>query len=346
MAAQTTKPKPKPGTKKTATSAKGTTPAKGTAGKRTVTSAKGKTKGKPTTKVVKPDTSLAKNSQNKTTIDVSSTALVDTTKKVAAATPVNFVRPLDGFYKKTDVQNATPTPYPNLREADALFSKTIWQEIDLREKMNQYMLSPQSRLIDVIMDAIAAGELTAYDPTPTKDDPGGDKFSAVLTPAQAKARMADSVMVDKVDKATGDKIGAEMKAGEFNPDSVVRFRIKEYWLFDKQRSIFEPRIIGIAPMIKLKVGGVDLDYQPAFWLYMPEARQVLATKEVAMRHNDATSLTYDQVFLKRIFHSYIVKESNEKDERIKDYAQGIDRLYEAEKIKKSLMDWEINLWQY
>jgi len=274
-------------------------------------------------------------------------AAVDTSKKQVAAAPAKpFDRPLDGYYKKANILSAKVTPYPNLRESDVAYAKRVWREIDVRDKMNQYLASPKRRLIDIFMDAIAAGELTAYDPNPTKEDPNGDEFSRPLTPAQAKAKMADSVLVDKFDKNTGDKIGSTMTAGEFNPDSVVKFRIKEDWVFDRQRSIFEPRIIGIAPMIKIKAAGLNLDYQPAFWIYFPDARQILATKEAVNRNSDATGLSFDDVFMKRIFASYIVKVSNDKDERIKDYAQGIDKLYEAEKIKKQLMDWELNLWSY
>ncbi|MBE9585658.1 gliding motility protein GldN [Mucilaginibacter sp. JRF] len=258
-----------------------------------------------------------------------------------------YDRPLDGYYTKTNFEERKVTPYPNLRQADVIFAKRVWREIDVREKMNQYLASPKSRLIDVLMAAIDAGELTAYDPTPNpaKGDPSGDAFSTPLTGGQAKARMADSAVVDQFD-ADGNKIGSRVQAGEFNPDSVIKFRIKEDWVFDKQRSVFEPRIIGIAPLIRFQVEGLETDYQPAFWVYFPEARQVLATKEAVSRNNDATGLSFDDVFLKRLFSSYIVKASNEKDERIKDYAQGIDRLYESERIKKSLMDWELTLWQY
>jgi gliding motility associated protien GldN len=270
---------------------------------------------------------------------------IDTTKKLSKVPAKPFDRPLDGYYKKTNILSAKVTPYPNLRESDVAFAKRVWREIDLREKMNQYLASPKQRLIDVLMDAIAAGELTAYDPTPNKTDIGGDSFSTPLTPAQAKSKMADSSVVDKFDK-DGNKIKSVLQAGEFNPDSVVKFRLKEDWVFDKQRSIFEPRIIGIAPMVKPKAGGLDLDYQPAFWIYFPDARQVLATKEAISRNNDATGLSFDDVFMKRIFASYIVKVSNDKDERIKDYATGIDKLYESEKVKKTLMDWELNLWSY
>ncbi len=267
------------------------------------------------------------------------------TKAVTQAKP--FERPLDGYYKKTNILSARVTPYANLREADVVFQKRVWREIDLREKMNQYLGSPKARLVDVLMNAVMAGELTAYDPTPTKDDPNGDSFSFPLKPDQAMAKFADSSVVDQFDPKTGDKIGSKIVAGEFNADSVIKFRVKEDWVFDRQRSIFEPRIVGIAPMVKPKIGnGVDADYQPAFWIYFPEARQVLAVKEAMSRNSDATGLSFDDVFMKRIFSSYIVKQSNDKDERIKDYAQGIDRLYESERIKKSLMDWELGLWSY
>jgi len=315
-------------------------------GMATYAQTKPKTKPKPKPKTAKSAATKPKVDTSKNRPVVTSTVLADTTKK---GIPPNFTPPLDGYYVKSAVSTAKPTPYPSLREADVVFQKRIWREIDLRERMNQYMASPKGRLIDVLMDAISAGELTAYDPTPNpgKDDPNGDQFQTPLTAEQAKIKLADSVLVQIVDKATGDVTGTRRAAGEFNPDSIIKFRIKEDWIFDRQRSVFEPRIIGIAPLIKIKAAGLEsADYQPAFWINFPEARRILATKEIVMRHNDASGLSFDQAFLKRIFSSYIVKQSNEKDERIKDYMQGIDRLYEAERIKKSLMDWELDLWKY
>ncbi|MEO6524208.1 MAG: gliding motility protein GldN [Mucilaginibacter sp.] len=273
---------------------------------------------------------------------VTQTALVDTSKKKA---PI-LDRPLDGYYKKINTENAQPVAYTSVRQADVVFARRIWREIDLREKMNQYLASPKARLIDVLMDAIKNDELRVFDATPTKESPNGDDFATPLTSAQAMSKMADSVLVSTIDKNTGEKTGTRKVLSEFNPDSVVKFRIKEDWIFDKQRSVYEPRIIGIAPLIQIVAGGEKLDYQPAFWIYFPEARPILAAKEVSRKNNDAGNLSFDQIFLKRIFASYIVKESNDKDVRIKDYTNGIDRLYESERIKKSLLDWELNLWQY
>ncbi|MFD2145072.1 type IX secretion system ring subunit PorN/GldN [Mucilaginibacter antarcticus] len=258
-----------------------------------------------------------------------------------------FEKLTDGYYVTTDIEKAVPTPYHQVRQADIIYKKRIWREIDLREKMNQFMASPKGRLIDALMDAISTGELTAFDPTPTKDDPNGDSgWSNRLTAEQAKLKLSDSSRVD-IFNANGEKTGTRMAASDFQADSVIKFRIKEDWIFDKQRSVWEPRIIGIAPMVRPNAGdGVTLDYQPAFWIYFLDARKILATKTAFNHNNDATNLSLDDVFLKRLFASYIVKESNDKDERIRDYAEGIDRLYEAERIKKGLMDWELNLWQY
>lgn len=267
----------------------------------------------------------------------------NSTKPVPVDTAVE--RPIDGYYRKANIEDAKVTPYANLREADVMYSKRIWREIDLREKMNSIYASPKSRLIDIIMNAVMAGELTAYDAVSTKADPNGDSFTTILKPEQIMGKFADSVLIPDFN-AQGEQVGSHMAAGEFNPDSVVKFQVKEDWIFDKNRSVFEPRIIGIAPMVKIKAAGQELGEQPAFWIYFPEARHIFVTKAVTLRGNDATGLSYDDIFMKRLFSSYIVKESNPEDLRIKDYAQGIDKLYESERVKKELMDYEQDLWSY
>lgn len=262
-----------------------------------------------------------------------------------ATKPQPANKPVDGYYQNTNILSAKVTPYANLRESDVMFSKRVWREIDLRDRMNMIFASPKSRLITILTDAITAGELTAYDASSTKDDVNGDEFTSVLTPEAAMAKFADSVLVPIFD-TDGNQTGTVVKPGEFNPDSIVKFRIKEDWIFDKQRSVYEPRIVGIAPMIKISAAGQSFDEQPAFWIYFPEVRHLLVTKAVVNRGNDATGLSYDDVFMKRIFASYIVKESNPEDLRIKDYAVGIDKLYESERVKKALMDFEHDLWSY
>ena len=49
--------------------------------------------------------------------------------------------PLDGVYSKSlNNPNRKPVPYVQLREADLMWLKRIWREVDLREKINQVFL--------------------------------------------------------------------------------------------------------------------------------------------------------------------------------------------------------------
>src|SRR5437868_6819211 len=98
----------------------------------------------------------------------------------------------------------------------------------------------------------------------------------------------------------------------------------------------EVRIIGIAPLVyavdekgDVRTGNVKI---PLFWVYYPEARNMLAHAETFNRENDAERRSFDDIFQKRLFSSYIVKEANVYDRRIEDYAQGVHALLESERI--------------
>lgn len=318
---------------------------------------------------------------------------------------VDTLPPVDGYVVKSDFENRKVVPYANIRQTDIAFSKRVWREMDLRVKMNQAFASPKSSLINILLEAIQEGKLRAYDPTPTKDDPNGDSFKTLLAPDQVMARFGgDSILVEEFNE-NNEVIGSSYQQRDFDATQVVKFRIKEDWIFDKQRSVFEARIVGIAPLITPQIPGASdiimpvdgtgtdagssapvdpfdpfavpaenntetttnatppadvalppvggnsfipqIDATPAFWVYFPEARHVLVNKEVMNRHNDATGLSYDDIFIKRMFASYIVKQSNPEDLRIKDYiSDDMERLFESERIKKSLMDYEQDLWSY
>ena len=58
------------------------------------------------------------------------------------------------------------------------------------------------------------------------------------------------------------------------------------------------------------------------------------------------SRTFEEIFQKRYFSSYIIKETNVFDRSINDYAQGLDALLESERIKDELFTIEHDLWHY
>ena len=110
------------------------------------------------------------------------------------------------------------------------------------------------------------------------------------------------------------------------------------------------RIIGIAPVVfatdergNVREGG---ETKALFWVYFPEARRLLSHSEVFNRENDAERRTFDDIFHKRLFNSYIMKESNVYDRYISSYAQGMKALQESERIKDEITNFEHDMWEY
>ena len=73
---------------------------------------------------------------------------------------------------------------------------------------------------------------------------------------------------------------------------------------------------------------------------------MLANAEAFNRENDTERRTFDDVFHKRMFNSYIIKESNVYNRRIEDYKTGLDALLEAERIKSEIVNLEHDMWEY
>jgi gliding motility associated protien GldN len=84
-----------------------------------------------------------------------------------------------------------------------------------------------------------------------------------------------------------------------------------------------------------------------FWVYFPELRPLLAKNEVYNTRNDAQRDSYDDLFAKRRFGSYVYQEANVYNNRaISEYAAGMDQMLEAQRIKEQLFTKEHDMWEY
>ena len=257
---------------------------------------------------------------------------------------------LDGAYVKETNLTKRVIPYPYLREADVMYFRRIWQEMDLKQKINHpyyYPVDPiedRSNLFDVIRDGLLIeGSLVAYSTGPVGDE---DEFTIPLSPDSIRNILNPIERIDEWDEF-GEKIGFKEIITPIESDKITRYRLKEDWIWDRQRSERYIRIIGIAPMIEdYDRDGDSMGYAPLFWLYYPECRYVFANADVFNLFNDAQRRTYEDLFQKRYFSSYIVKHSNVYDRSIGEFARGMDALAESERIKEELFNLEHDLWHY
>ncbi|MBP7407400.1 MAG: gliding motility protein GldN [Flavobacteriales bacterium] len=257
---------------------------------------------------------------------------------------------LDGAYIKEHTKTKRVVPYTHIREADVMWARRVWRTIDLREKMNHPFYYPtepindRKSLFDVIRQGLLVdGSITAYDAGPLLTD---DEFKKPLLATELKEMFTriDTQYTESL--TTGDM---EMVVQEINLESrdIKMYKVKEDWIFDKQRSTMDIRIIGLAPMIEKRgEDGEVRGYAPMFWLYYPECRYVFANWDAFNRENDSERRSFEDLFWKRQFSSYITKWSNVYDRGISDYKTGLDALLEGEEIKQTLFEFEHDLWNF
>ena len=270
-----------------------------------------------------------------------------------------FTPKKDGYISEATSVVDTVVPYAKVDEESLPFVKRVWREIDLRDSTNAMLSSPKSNLMAVIFEAVHNGELDLFAP---------DDESFQHQPlSSAKGAEVNGIQSSSADTAF---LGVNSLTGELNRPNNEFFssyysvlRIKEDWILDTKRGIFEPRIIGIAPVrvdVKMQVDNngnpvnnpeTNTAYADSLksvvgWLYFDDLREILVRKKVAIEFNDASGLNFDDLFIRRMFSSYITKWSNPYDTRIEDYiSDPRERVMEADRYKTKLQDFGKALWR-
>ncbi|MBS1627515.1 MAG: gliding motility protein GldN [Bacteroidetes bacterium] len=273
---------------------------------------------------------------------------VDSNAIKTSSTEIKRSLVTDGAVDMQLVRDKKPLAYDYIREDDAFFKERLWREIDTREKQNQVFRYAANEdngnqlFISILLNAVKMGEIKAYDDERFTTELSKDKALSIL------GGTADTVIQRDID---GNAICRKATYKPFELDSIVKYRIKEDIIFDKEASRLVTRIIGIAPMTVYRnsVGEASGDPYPAFWIYYPDARPVLAKYQVYNPRNMGARMSWEDLFEMHMFSSYIVKTTlnNFRDQKLKEYIKDpLFQLLEGEKIKEKIFNFEQNLWQY
>ena len=265
----------------------------------------------------------------------------------------------DAAVEKSMFKDRIPLDYEYLRADDALYTQRVWRDIDIREKINlpfRYQAQDDngdqrfvSILVKAVRDQLKNGNAIAFN----GDD---DRFTTFLDSAGFEKAIGGGGQCDTVPVYCLDDPTKICKytviCNTLNPDDIVKFRIKEEWVFDREASRMFVRILGIAPMrtIMAQDGVTERGVSPLFWVYYPDLRGVLARYEVYNPKNMGMSrMTWEELLEARMFSSYIIKSTvdNPMNKFIRNLINDpILRLLEGDNIKDKIFNYEQNLWQY
>lgn len=281
---------------------------------------------------------------------------------MAQANILNAKEPED-IGKKTEAQKAldndAPLEYGYVDDRDILWSKTVWEVIDLNERVNFPLYYPTDTI------GIGADRRSLYDVLIKNIKNGGLSDIYVDSYFSEKRKFSElSATLQSVD--TTDYGYEQINSGEaISPEFIIRrdlsaadiqeYRIKGIWYFDKRQGELKYRLLGIAPVAP-DVNFIDdesMDPSDAlvelFWVWYPSARQILHDAKVFNQRNSAQPISFDMLLNARRFNGVIYKEDNVYgDRKVKDYIadNALFQLLEAQRIKEGIRDHEQDMWAY
>jgi gliding motility associated protien GldN len=271
---------------------------------------------------------------------------------------------INGAYSKDhNQQKEEAYEYPDIAEKDIVWSRTIWREIDLRQKINHHFYYPAIRdrnhlnpekmsLIDVIMEAIQTDQRFRVFRAEQNAKAGNEfKYGELdFKEKIALGRKGDLIETrydeygDPVFDDLGNVVYDTIQGKAFDRTNVKKWKVKEEWFFDKHRSKMSVRIIALCPVMEIPNEDREEDM---FWIYFRDYRDLLVQTKVAnFTKNNAQKRSYLGIFEKRMFGSRILQESNIMNRSVTDYMIGLDALLESERIKEEIFNIEHDMWEY
>ena len=267
--------------------------------------------------------------------------------------------------KPSDIENKAlnevkSLEYTDIEENDILWSKVVYEYIDLNEKLNFPLLFPindeqnkigRKSLWRVLKEYIVkqldndASVLEIYN---------SDDFSS--TDKLNDNEIRDLISYVLTSRKTGDQT-LYVKSNE-----IGGYNIKGIWYFDKKVSQLKYRLLGIQPVgantENLKDGVANPKLETTyFWIWYPSVRDELNNYLVFNDRNNNNRISFDAILVNRRFSSHIYKYDNVYGDRtIRDYIRQrngesnrqhqMRLIIESERIKKEILDFDVDMWGY
>ncbi|WP_010230364.1 type IX secretion system ring subunit PorN/GldN [Gillisia marina] len=252
-------------------------------------------------------------------------------------------------------KESKPLPYGFVDDRDVLWSKNTWEIIDLDERVNFPLYYPidtnnigssRRSLYDVLMNGIKSGKI--------KNIYADSYFNEKRTLSDISAAISkiDTTDLGVEQYNAGEEIDQQfIDRRDITSADIAEYHIRGMWYFDKRMAELKYRILGIAPVAP-DVNFIDdevPDLVELFWVWFPDAREVLYENNAFNGSNTAQSITFDHLLNSRRFNAVIYKEDNvQGDREVDEYIaeNAFMQLLESERIKERIRNFEQDMWNY
>ncbi|MEM9685778.1 MAG: gliding motility protein GldN [Bacteroidota bacterium] len=251
--------------------------------------------------------------------------------------------------------NDKPLPYGYVDDRDILWSKTIWELIDVDERINFPYYFPvdtidtasdRRSLYNILINHIKKGNL---------EDIYVDSYfteKRTFEDLQATLSKVDTTDLGYEQFNAGEPVSPEyINKRDITAADIEEWHIKGVWYFDKRQGELKYRLLGIAPVAP-DVNFID-DEEPdlveLFWVWYPSAREILHEAKAFNSKNSAKPISFDHLLNSRRFNAIIYKEENVYgDRRINEYVKNnaLFQLLESQRIKEKIRNLEMDMWNY
>jgi len=260
--------------------------------------------------------------------------------------------------QELEANNSSPIAYGYVDDRDILWQKTVWETIDLDERINfpyyyptinnGLLSSTRKSLFRILIDNIKSGDITEI----YSDSYFNDKLTAEDLEERLISKKLSPSGIEKSN--SGEQVTEnDYDIYKIETDKVVQYRIKGTWYVNKRLGELKYRLLGIAPVAPdvstLSDGPAAMAdaLVPLFWVWFPDARKALNNSQVFNSKNSSQPITFDNMLNSRRFNSVIYQEENVYEDRAVNqyiYEDALRQLLESERIKSEIRDFEQDLW--
>jgi gliding motility associated protien GldN len=256
--------------------------------------------------------------------------------------------------------NDKPLEYGYIDDRDLYWSKIVWEYVDLNERLNLPYYYPidtmrisnnRRSLYDTLLRGIKQGKI--------KEIYDDSYFTAKLSyqEIQDKLYRRDTIPegIDVLNADPNADISEYIDTYNIDSEHIEGYKIKGVWYIDKRQGEMKYRLLGIAPIAQdvQTIGRDDLgdidEKLPIFWVFYPDARQVMHDMKVFNPKNAAFPISFDHLLNAHRFSALIYKEENiHGDREVSSYVKGnsLFQVLESEKLKDDIRNKELDLWNY